>query len=184
MEKNGARTMAYLLRIAVWGILAVNIVALLFVPLLAPMLGRLNSKEEVQAVLDNLTKSGLPAVWREAITTPETLFPTVGMFFCFILTAAILVQALRVIRTILAEQPFSRDNAANMLRAGLCCFGISGIALLRLSWDLVATGSWASLISYNTLFVPLFLIAGLLMLVMSALFRQAAELKEENDLTI
>ena len=40
------------------------------------------------------------------------------------------------------------------------------------------------LASYNTLFVPLFAMFGLLCLVMSALFRQAAELKAENDLTI
>ena len=34
------------------------------------------------------------------------------------------------------------------------------------------------------LFVPAFFMAGLLFLVMSALFRQAAELKEDQDLTI
>ena len=37
---------------------------------------------------------------------------------------------------------------------------------------------------YNALFVPIFILGGLLCLVMSALFRQAAELKAENDLTI
>ena len=36
----------------------------------------------------------------------------------------------------------------------------------------------------NKLIVPLFAMAGLLCLVMSALFRQAAEIKAENDLTI
>ena len=38
--------------------------------------------------------------------------------------------------------------------------------------------------TYNTLFVPVFFMAGLLFMVMSALFRQAAELKEDQDLTI
>ena len=38
--------------------------------------------------------------------------------------------------------------------------------------------------TYNTLFIPIFLMGGLLFLVMSALFRQAAELKEDQDLTI
>ena len=40
------------------------------------------------------------------------------------------------------------------------------------------------LATYNALFVPIFAMFGLLCLVMSALFRQAAELKAENDLTI
>ncbi len=40
------------------------------------------------------------------------------------------------------------------------------------------------LATYNALFVPMFAMGGLLCLVMSALFRQAAELKAENDLTI
>ncbi len=45
-------------------------------------------------------------------------------------------------------------------------------------------GSVAPLLTYNALFVPIFILGGLLCLVMSALFRQAAELKAENDLTI
>lgn len=40
------------------------------------------------------------------------------------------------------------------------------------------------LFTYNTLFIPAFFMGGLLFLVMSALFQQAAELKEDQDLTI
>lgn len=40
------------------------------------------------------------------------------------------------------------------------------------------------LATYNALFVPIFTMFGLLCLVMSALFRQATEMKVENDLTI
>ena len=47
-------------------------------------------------------------------------------------------------------------------------------------WD----GTLAPLFTYTTLFVPAFFMAGLLFLVMSALFGQAAELKEDQDLTI
>ena len=42
----------------------------------------------------------------------------------------------------------------------------------------------APLFTYTTLFIPGFLMAGLLFQVMSALFRQATELKEDQDLTI
>ena len=44
--------------------------------------------------------------------------------------------------------------------------------------------SFRPLITYNALFVPVFAMFGLLCLVMSALFRQAAEMKAESDLTI
>ena len=51
-------------------------------------------------------------------------------------------------------------------------------------FGLFYTRSLLSLTTYNALFVPIFAMAGLLCLIMSALFRQAAELKAENDLTI
>lgn len=40
------------------------------------------------------------------------------------------------------------------------------------------------MITYNAVAIPIFFMAGLLFLVMSALFGQAAELKEDQDLTI
>ena len=61
---------------------------------------------------------------------------------------------------------------------------ISCAALLRLVWGLFYYQSPAPLLTYNALFVPVFLMAGLLCQVMAALFRQAGELKAENDLTI
>ena len=64
---------------------------------------------------------------------------------------------------------------------------ISGIVLVAAAlvvWGLFYYQSIASLLTYNALFVPIFLLGGLLCLVVSALFRQAAELKAENDLTI
>ena len=86
--------------------------------------------------------------------------------------------------TILAGTPFSLRNAVSLRRAGLCCLLISGAALLRLVWGLLYYRSPAPLLTYNALFVPIFLMAGLLCQVMSALFRQAEEMKAENDLTI
>ena len=61
---------------------------------------------------------------------------------------------------------------------------ISGAALLRTIWGLFYYRSAGPLLTYNALFVPVFLVAGLGCMVMSALFRQAAEMKAENDLTI
>ena len=61
---------------------------------------------------------------------------------------------------------------------------IAGAALVRVAFGLLSYRSLAPLLSYNALFVPIFAMFGLLCLVMSALFRQAAEIKAENDLTI
>ena len=66
----------------------------------------------------------------------------------------------------------------------MCCFVISAAALARTVWRVCYYRSPAPLATYNALFVPIFLMAGLLCMVMSALFRQAAELKEDQDLTI
>ena len=93
-------------------------------------------------------------------------------------------QARRVLDTILAGNTFTFENAANMRRAAVCCFLISAAALGRTVWGLCFYRSLMPLLTYNALFVPIFLMAGLLCMVMSALFRQAAELKAENDLTI
>ena len=86
--------------------------------------------------------------------------------------------------TILKGATFTLGNAANLKRAAVCCFIISGAALIRTVWGLFYYRSIAPFLTYNFLFVPLFLMAGLVCMVMSALFRQAAEMKAENDLTI
>ena len=92
-------------------------------------------------------------------------------------------QAKRVLDSILKAEIFSVSNAIHLRRAAVCCFVISGTSLL---WAIcrAALGGIFELFSLSTLFFPVFFLAALLFLVMSALFRQAAELKAENDLTI
>ena len=109
-----------------------------------------------------------------------------SLFFwvCGTCTALILWQARSVLDTILAGNPFQLKNARALNRAAVCCWIISGVALLRLLWWLWHDHSAAPFFTYNALFIPAFLMAGLLFQVMSALFRQAAELKEDQDLTI
>ena len=75
-------------------------------------------------------------------------------------------------------------NARSMKRAALCCWVISAASLVRLILWLWAEGNPAPLFTYTALFIPAFFMAGLLFQVMSALFRQAAEMKEDQDLTI
>ena len=106
------------------------------------------------------------------------------LLFCGICTAVILWQGRRVLGTILTGAPFRAENGVSLRRAAVCCFLIAAAALARVVWGLFYYGSIAPLLTYNALFVPIFILGGLLCLVMSALFRQAAELKAENDLTI
>ena len=119
-------------------------------------------------------------VWQEAYQAMLTLFLLVSG----VCTAVILRQAGKVLDSILREEPFSVENAVALRRVALCGFLISGAALIRVTFCMLYYASLRPLASYNTLFVPLFAMFGLLCLVMSALFRQAAELKAENDLTI
>jgi hypothetical protein len=104
--------------------------------------------------------------------------------FCGCCTAVILWQGRRVLDTVLRGEPFSAENAVSLRRAAWAAFAISAAALLRVIWGAWEFQSLWALLTYNGLFVPVFAMAGLLCLVMSALFRQAAEMKSENDLTI
>lgn len=120
------------------------------------------------------------SLWSDARSAVLVVF----LWFCGCCTAVILWQGRRVLGTILRGTPFSLENAANLRRAAVCAFLIAGAALLRTVWGLCYYQALRPLATYNALFVPIFAMAGLLCLVMSALFRQAAELKAESDLTI
>ena len=67
---------------------------------------------------------------------------------------------------------------------GQPAFVIAAAALARVVWGIWSYGSIHPLLTYNALFVLIFTVFGLLFLVMSSLFRQAAELRAENDLII
>ena len=123
------------------------------------------------------------APYENPLELPARLL-AVFLLFSGCCTAVVLWQGRRVLKTILRGEPFSMENAVSLNRAALCAFLIAAAALIRLLFSLVWYGSIRPLLTYNALFVPIFAMAGLLCLVMSALFRQAAELKAENDLTI
>ena len=112
--------------------------------------------------LGNLLRISLES-WGHAHSAVLALF----LWLVSICGAVILIQGIRILATVADGTPFSPKNAVSLRRAGEACFVIA-----------------AALASYTALLVPLFAMAGLLCLVMSALFRQAAEIKAENDLTI
>ena len=135
---------------------------------------------DVDDGLGNLFSIYFSWVWQEPYTAMLSLF----LLFSGTCTAVVLWQGRSVLNAILRGDPFSMENAVALKRAAVCGFLISGAALVRLVFSICYYASARPLTTYNALFVPIFAMAGLLCLVMSALFRQAAEMKAENDLTI
>lgn len=180
MEKTSVQKLAGVLKVLVTVTFVCNLLVLPLVPGLATSNGKL-LVENFDAV----------AWWEIAWVSWSLVFQiqyytvlTVFLWFCGICTAVILWQARKVLDNILAGQPFRKLNAKCLTTAAVCCFLISAAALVRVVWRIWYYRSLVSLCSYNALFVPLFFMGGLLCMVMSALFRQAFELKSENDLTI
>ncbi len=193
MKNASVQKIAEILRILVLITFIGNLAALLLVPGLVYFRSDIAHRIEfshLQRIFDydfndglgNLLGIYLTEVWREPYTAALTLF----LLFSGICTAVILLQAIRVLCTIVegSRNPFTMENAASLRRAAVCCFLIAAAALARVIFSVCYYRSPLPLATYNALFVPMFAMGGLLCLVMSALFRQAAELKAENDLTI
>ena len=188
MRQKTAVQLARVLKVLVLITLAYNLLALLLVPGFVGMRGIAGFWEETgQTGLPRPLMflaacwQYIPRIWREG---PYQVVLTLFLLACGVCTAVILWQGKRVLDTILKEQPFCGENAGNLKRAAVCCFLIAAFALIRVVWGMIHYQSVRPLLTYCGLFVPVFLMAGLLCLVMSALFRQAAEMKAENDLTI
>ena len=192
MEQTGVKKLAFVLKILVLIMFACNLLALLLVPGLVTV--NRNWRELFQMAGDPYEPVSplifFVAMWPEVFRhIPQGLankYVTLTLFllFCGICTAVILWQARRVLNTILKGTPFCTENEKSLKRAAVCCFLISSFALVRMVWSVWFFRSVLPMLSYNSLFIPIFLMGGLLCLVMSALFRQAAEMKAENDLTI
>lgn len=194
MEKTGVQQLARVLR---WLVILAFICNLLVMPLVPGLVVQLVGGGAERMLAAIRTMAGLEGsvaqadvwyflllalggFWREQMVCVVTL----AYWLCGICSAVILWQAKKVLDTILRENPFQMANARALKRAAICCWIISGAALVRLLWWFWHDGTLAPLFTYTALFVPGFFMAGLLFLVMSALFRQAAELQEDQDLTI
>ena len=197
MEQTKVQKLAKMLRVLVRIAFVCNLIALFFVPaivLLSPLelfqfaVDRLlNLLRIVPLGEDDIYIPTLMLVlscWQMMWLEPTSL-PYVGfLLLCGVCSAQMLYQARRVLDTILAGTPFVLKNALALKRAAACCWVIADAALLRMILELIALKNPAPLITYNAAAIPIFLMGGLLFLVMSALFRQAAELQEDQDLTI
>ena len=176
MERIPVQKLAKVLYVLVLIALACNIIAVYLVPAVVLVGGtqRFVAHPEWWGGLQGATAAWTHGwIWFSGHEWALTLF----LVFAGANTAVILWQARRVLKTVLAGTPFASENA-------VCCFLIAAAALARVIFSVCCYRSPLPLATYNALFVPMFAMAGLLCLVMSALFRQAAEMKAENDLTI
>lgn len=191
MEKITAQRLAQVLKVLVTIAFVCNLLVLPLVPGLVGI-GREGAHTLLDAALTGVENENLAPIffavcWQFLYRIWR--FPAEGVLAAFLLfcganTACILWQARRVLSTIIAALPFQHANAKSMDRAALSFAFISLAALGRTVWGLCYYRSPAPLFTYNTLFVPIFAMGALLCMVMSALFRQAAALKEDSDLTI
>ena len=197
MEQTKVQKLAKMLRVLVRIAFVCNLIALFFVPaivLLSPLelfqfaVDRLLNllrivplgEDDIYIPTLMLALSCWQMMWLEPTSLPYVGF----LLLCGVCSAQMLYQARRVLDTILAGTPFVLKNALALKRAAACCWVIAGAALLRMILELIALKNPAPLITYNAAAIPICLMGGLLFLVMSALFRQAAELQEDQDLTI
>lgn len=81
----------------------------------------------------------------------------------------------KIFKTLNRRNPFMMDNAVSLKRVSICSFIISICYVVKI-------------ICYNSILTMvitmIFVILGLFLLVLSEVFKQAVEVKEENDLTI
>lgn len=196
MDKVSVVKIARVLNVLVLAALVCNIVALYLVPTVV-LAGSEGLLEGVTGYFSGILFPGEDDIVAAAVTGSALIWIigwtsfnayqlalTLFLVFAGIQTARILWQAKRVLGTILRGEPFAPENAVSLRRAAAACFLIAAAALVRVVFSVFYYRSPLPLATYNALFVPMFAMGGLLCLVMSALFRQAAELKAENDLTI
>ena len=190
MEKTSVQKLAAVVRVLVIIVFACNLIALLLVPGVAGVIATGGIKTVVNETF--IRGQGVLAWyryvfvqgWIEVWAEPYSAIMTVYLWVCGICTAVILWQAKRVLGTVLKAEPFSLRNARYMRWSAICCFVISAVALAYEIFGLCFYGGEAVFLTFSFMLFLVFLIAGLICLVMSALFRQAAEMKAEQDLTI
>lgn len=191
MEKTAVQKLAKVLKILVLVMYAVNLLCLPLVPGIVVLRRDYFPTIELWKWFtlgngEGLTLLAFICMGAFRSVAEDLEIGLLSLFFwtCGVCTALILWQAKEVLDTVLEGEPFQMRNAEALNRAAVCCWVISVAALVKLVVWLTLEKTVAPLFTYTTLFIPGFLMAGLLFQVMSALFRQAAELKEDQDLTI
>lgn len=87
----------------------------------------------------------------------------------------IVFEMIRIFKTLNRKNPFMMDNVTSLRRMAFAAFVIAAAYLLKI----ILFNSFLTMI-----ITMIFIIAGLFLVILSEVFKQAVEFKEENDLTI
>ena len=190
METGKVYKLARVLRVLMTLCFVCNVIAVFLIP--ASLL--MNPENALQGALSYLDGIFHPA--EDDVVMAGVMGSVISWFWtwqephsllliaCGVCTAVILWQGRRVLSTVLSGNPFCMENAVSLRWTALCCFLVSAFSVGRTVWEYVHFGTVFLPYNYSLLLCPMFFMGGLLALVMSALFRQAAGMKAENDLTI
>ena len=175
MQPVPLRPLSRLLAAGIWLALACNVLALGVLPF---MLAWRYSANAAKPVFLAWPAAVVPAARPDYAVSLLVYYP------CGACTLTSLWQARRILAGMASGEPFTRRNALSVRRIAACCFVISAFAFGRLVFQLAKYPLSHVIWYYNTLFVPFFAAVGLFFLMLAEVFRQAAELREDNSLVI
>jgi len=197
MKSSTVHKLAEALRVLVEITFVCNIIALFLVPAIVMLQTEGMTITEYLSDLfhpgeDDIAAAGwafLLLAWFWIVKAWPAVVSVLLLLFCGCCTAIILRQGGHILDTVLDGTPFCLKNASSFQTAAVAAFAIAAALLARWGVDAYLFQAYyhsdtASFPSHPALLVPIFAMLGLLSLILSALFRQAAELKAENDLTI
>ncbi len=152
-----------------------------------PVLGEKSLSAAVRRMLDLILLGGagvflsLPVSVRwyfDKVLGPSRenyYFLLVLMYITGFLALCVVYEMRKIFKTLNKKSPFVIDNVKSLNRIAYACFVISAAYIVKILF----------FSSFLTVVISMvFIIAGLFSMVLAGVFRQAVEVKEENDMTI
>ncbi|MEO1136224.1 MAG: DUF2975 domain-containing protein [Pseudomonadota bacterium] len=125
------------------------------------------------------------AVFDEDMTQAALYAEALVLVIFVVMGIYVIRQMLGVLRNVLTGNPFVRDNGVRLRRMGyagvIAQFSVYGIWILV---GLIALAGWADFEGISVILSPAPWVAILLAFALATVFRDGAELKEEQDLTV
>lgn len=124
---------------------------------------------------------GLPFIlkwyldWLKGSTSGHYAFFLPFLYLTGILALALVNELRKVFKTLNRMDPFRMDNVRSFKIMSVCCFAIAVLYAVKI----FVYNSFLTIILFMV-----FIIGGFFLLILAEIFRQAAIVKEENDLTI
>lgn len=111
------------------------------------------------------------------------------IFFIGTSSLILILYSLRLIlRSVLEVNPFTMSNVKSLKNISICCFVITGCYLINFflngqfkSFSLISIDSKGI---HTDMEFLIFFFAGLFVLILAQVYKQAVEVKEENDYTV